>query len=295
MGSERTFKWCNLQTNENFCVCFVVFVIQQIYVKKKTTQKKQWCDILGFDNTAIYGVINIIHKCIKIYTLWCNNIPHTLSMHYLVQYLVVNITDSVMYPIGISCLYHIYCMYSDWQARANSIYWIYSDWQAWANSIYCMYSDWQAWANSIYVFRLTGLCKQYLLWVRLTGLSKQCRPRWAANVLSWTLQIALCIQLVLVAYTIFTVCIQTDRPEQTVFTVCIQTDRPEQTVFMYSDWQAWANSIYCIYSDWQAWANSVDPDELPQKVASHQGLHCLSIIQQYLDTASDIKLYLFKF
>ena len=44
-----------------------------------------------------------------------------------------------------------------------------------------------------------------------------------------------------------------------------------------------------------AWANSVDPDEMLQNAASHQGLHCLPIIQQFLDTTSGSKLYLFKF
>ena len=41
--------------------------------------------------------------------------------------------------------------------------------------------------------------------------------------------------------------------------------------------------------------NSVDPDELPQNVASHQGLPCLPLIQLFLDTALGSKLYLFKF
>ena len=49
-----------------------------------------------------------------------------------------------------------------------------------------------------------------------------------------------------------------------------------------------------MYLDRQAWANSVDPDEMPQNVASQQGLHCLLLIQQFLDTALDSKLYLFK-
>ena len=39
-----------------------------------------------------------------------------------------------------------------------------------------------------------------------------------------------------------------------------------------------------MYSDRQAWANSVDPVETPQNAASHQGLHCLPLIQQFLDT-----------
>ena len=53
--------------------------------------------------------------------------------------------------------------------------------------------------------------------------------------------------------------------------------------------------IYLMYSDKQAWANSVDPDEMPQNAASHQALHCLPFIQQFLDTISGSKLYLFKF
>ena len=30
-----------------------------------------------------------------------------------------------------------------------------------------------------------------------------------------------------------------------------------------------------------AFANSVDPDKMPQNMASDQGLHCLTYIQQY--------------
>ena len=50
-----------------------------------------------------------------------------------------------------------------------------------------------------------------------------------------------------------------------------------------------------MYMDRQAWANSIDPDETLQNVASYQGLHCLPLIQQFLDTTSGSKLYLFKF
>ena len=42
--------------------------------------------------------------------------------------------------------------------------------------------------------------------------------------------------------------------------------------------------IYLMYSDSQTWANSVDSDEMPQKATSHQGLHCLPLIMQFLDT-----------
>ena len=44
-----------------------------------------------------------------------------------------------------------------------------------------------------------------------------------------------------------------------------------------------------------AWANGVDPDETPQNAASHQGLHCMPLIQQFLYTTSGSKVYLFKF
>ena len=50
-----------------------------------------------------------------------------------------------------------------------------------------------------------------------------------------------------------------------------------------------------MYSDKQAWVNSADPDETPHNAASHQGLHCLLLIQKCLDTTSGSRLYLFKF
>ena len=52
--------------------------------------------------------------------------------------------------------------------------------------------------------------------------------------------------------------------------------------------------IYHMYSDRQAWVNSVEPDELQQTAVSHQGLHCLSLIQQFLDTTLGNKLFMFK-
>ena len=54
-------------------------------------------------------------------------------------------------------------------------------------------------------------------------------------------------------------------------------------------------SIYHKYSYRQAWASSVDADGTPQNAASHQGLHSLTLMQQFLDTMSASKLYLFKF
>ena len=49
-----------------------------------------------------------------------------------------------------------------------------------------------------------------------------------------------------------------------------------------------------MYSDRQAWANSIDPDEMPQNAASHLGLHCLPLIQQFLDITLGSELYWFK-
>ena len=61
-----------------------------------------------------------------------------------------------------------------------------------------------------------------------------------------------------------------------------------------SDLRAKVYHIYIIYSDTQTWPNSEDPDEMPKKTASHQGLHCLPLIQQFLVTTSGSKLYLFR-
>ena len=44
-----------------------------------------------------------------------------------------------------------------------------------------------------------------------------------------------------------------------------------------------AYCFYPVYSDKKVWANSVVPDQTPQIVASDQGLHCLPLIQQFLD------------
>ena len=53
--------------------------------------------------------------------------------------------------------------------------------------------------------------------------------------------------------------------------------------------------IYHMYLDRQAWANSIDPDERLQNAASHLGLHCLPLIQQFLDTTSGSELCWFRF
>ena len=58
----------------------------------------------------------------------------------------------------------------------------------------------------------------------------------------------------------------------TVFTICIRTDRPEQTV-----------------------QTQMRRRRTQQNAASHLGLHCLPLIQQFLDTTSGSELYWFKF
>ena len=45
-----------------------------------------------------------------------------------------------------------------------------------------------------------------------------------------------------------------------------------------------------MYFDRQAWANSVDPDQMPQNVASDQGLYCLPFIEQFLDRPWDSEM-----
>ena len=46
-----------------------------------------------------------------------------------------------------------------------------------------------------------------------------------------------------------------------------------------------------MYSDRQALANSIDPDEMKQNATSRQGLHCLPLIRQRIDSTLDNKLY----
>ena len=67
----------------------------------------------------------------------------------------------------------------------------------------------------------------------------------------------------------------------------------EWILFKLATWQM-ANTVY-KYSDRQDWENSADPDEMPHNAASHLGLHCLPLIQQFLVITTDIKFYLFKF
>ena len=53
--------------------------------------------------------------------------------------------------------------------------------------------------------------------------------------------------------------------------------------------------IYRKYSCIQAWTNSVDPDQRPQNTVSDQGLNCMLLIQQLLDTETDSQMDFFQF
>ena len=48
--------------------------------------------------------------------------------------------------------------------------------------------------------------------------------------------------------------------------------------------------IYSKYLDRQAWANCVNPDQMPQNVASDQDLHCLPLIHHLLDTSTGSRM-----
>ena len=57
------------------------------------------------------------------------------------------------------------------------------------------------------------------------------------------------------------------------------------------------NRIYCNnpkYWDRQAWAIGIDPEQMPQNVASGQGLHCHSF-STILDTSTGSKIAFFFF
>ena len=45
----------------------------------------------------------------------------------------------------------------------------------------------------------------------------------------------------------------------------------------------------------ELFASSGDPDQMPHFAASDQGLHCMPLIQQFLDTSTSSKMDLFKF
>ena len=49
-----------------------------------------------------------------------------------------------------------------------------------------------------------------------------------------------------------------------------------------------------MYLKKQAWASPVHPDQMLQNVASDQGLHFLSLIQQFLDKSTGSKTDLLK-
>ena len=72
----------------------------------------------------------------------------------------------------------------------------------------------------------------------------------------------------------------------------------EDLVIIYLSVWAWLLPyiiLYCVYLVRQTWAKGVDPDETPQNTTSHQGLHCLPLVQLFLDITLGSKIGLFKF
>ena len=59
---------------------------------------------------------------------------------------------------------------------------------------------------------------------------------------------------------------------------------PDQLAFSEANWSGSTLFAKAGYLDRQAWSISVDPDQMPQNAASDQSLHCLSVIQQFLNT-----------
>ena len=57
----------------------------------------------------------------------------------------------------------------------------------------------------------------------------------------------------------------------------------------------WTVELQLNEMDIQALANSVEPDQMPQNMMSNQGLHCLPLIQQFLNPSTGSKKDLFKF
>ena len=66
------------------------------------------------------------------------------------------------------------------------------------------------------------------------------------------------------------------------------TDNTSKPLWDHSS-SCYMSHIYSKYLERQAWANSVDPDQMPQNVASDLGLYCLTLIKQFLDTLTGIK------
>ena len=63
-------------------------------------------------------------------------------------------------------------------------------------------------------------------------------------------------------------------------------DADPHILAIYSGPSRLVDKPYLLYSDKEASANSVDPDQTLKNATSDQGLHCLPLIQQRLDTAN---------
>ena len=56
----------------------------------------------------------------------------------------------------------------------------------------------------------------------------------------------------------------------------------------------WQGIFLILYTP-NVWTYNVDWDQIAQNVASDHGLHCLSLIQQFLDKSTSSEMDLFKF
>ena len=54
------------------------------------------------------------------------------------------------------------------------------------------------------------------------------------------------------------------------------------------------NTLLCVFGR-TGLSKQCSPDETPQNMTFHQGLHCLQLVQLFLDTILGSKLYLLKF
>ena len=77
---------------------------------------------------------------------------------------------------------------------------------------------------------------------------------------------------------------------------CIDVEATLYQLYVPSGLTVWVNKkkLFTLeilqYWNRQAWANSIDPDQMLQNMLSDQGLHCLPLIQQFLDIFTASKL-----
>ena len=81
-----------------------------------------------------------------------------------------------------------------------------------------------------------------------------------------------------------------------IYIVCLLfLDEHQNTLELgFQLWKVAASCFYYIYpkySDRQPWANSVDPDQMPQNVASDLSTQCLLPTEQFLGTKKGSKMF----